>query len=158
MQIKVWKKIDKIFFRDTNESIASMNKKGILASPWIYNIFKKNIKYKKKFPIFFYKIKVKELGFKKATTLDKIYREIKKKNFLLVDKELAIILRLIYKNQKKGEWLRIAVDFNSMIDSDKVPHLPKLGKALSKFFLETYWAYKKAIFHPHNEFIVMKYK
>ena len=157
MQTKVWKKIDKISFKDTKESIAFMKKKGILASPWIYNVFKKNIKYKKKFPIFFYKIKVSDLGFKKPTILDKIYKKIKEKNFLLVDKELAIILRIIYRNQKKSEWLRIAVDLNSMIDSDNVPHLPKLGRALSKYFLETYWAYKKAVFHPHNEFIVMKH-
>ena len=34
----------------------------------------------------------------------------------------------------------------SMVDSDNVPHLPKLGKALNKFFIETYWAYPGAIF------------
>ena len=45
----------------------------------------------------------------------------------------------------------------SMIDTDNVPHLPKLGKALNSFFLETYWAYPGAIFHPHNEFVVCKY-
>jgi hypothetical protein len=27
---------------------------------------------------------------------------------------------------------------------------------LNKYFIETYWAYKRAIFHPHNEFIVCK--
>ena len=25
------------------------------------------------------------------------------------------------------------------------------------YFIETYWAYPNAIFHPHNEFIVCKY-
>ena len=29
-------------------------------------------------------------------------------------------------------------------------------KALNKLFIETYWSYPKAIFHPHNEFVVMK--
>ena len=43
-----------------------------------------------------------------------------------------------------------------MIDSDGVPHLPKLGRALNKNFIETYWSYPNAIFHPHNEFIVCK--
>ena len=56
-------------------------------------------------------------------------------------------------DQPKGEWLRIAVPFRSMIDSDNVPHLPKLGSALGKLFIETYWSYPKAIFHPKNEFI-----
>ena len=50
----------------------------------------------------------------------------------------------------------IAVDFKSMIDSDGVPHLPKLGRALGKNFIETYWSYPGAIFHPHNDFLVMK--
>ena len=43
-----------------------------------------------------------------------------------------------------------------MIDRDNVPHLPKLGKALNKLFIETYWSYKGAIFHPKNEFVVCK--
>ena len=45
-----------------------------------------------------------------------------------------------------------------MIDTDGVPHLPKLGRALGKYFIETYWAYPNAIFHPHNEFIITKIK
>ncbi len=43
---------------------------------------------------------------------------------------------------------------NSMIDNDGIPHLPKAGFALGKNFLETYWSYPNAIFHPHNSFIV----
>ena len=43
-----------------------------------------------------------------------------------------------------------------MIDTDKVPHLPKLEELLKKYFIETYWSYPDAIFHPHNEFIVTK--
>ena len=39
---------------------------------------------------------------------------------------------------------------------DGIPHLPKLGCALGKYFIETYWAYPDAIFHPHNEFVVTK--
>jgi len=43
-----------------------------------------------------------------------------------------------------------------MIDSDGVPHLPKLGRALGMYFLETYWSYPDAVFHTHNEFVVQK--
>jgi len=43
-----------------------------------------------------------------------------------------------------------------MVDTDGVPHLPKFGKALNKYFIETYWSDKNAIFHPHNEFVVAK--
>ena len=42
------------------------------------------------------------------------------------------------------------------MDSDNVPHLPKLGSALGKLFIETYWSYPGAIFHPHNDFLVQK--
>ena len=32
----------------------------------------------------------------------------------------------------------------------------KLGKALGKYFIETYWSYPNAIFFPHNEFVVLR--
>jgi hypothetical protein len=124
-------------------------------SPWIINIFRNNKKYSKyKFPKIFYRIKVIELGFKKPTQLHKIYKKIKDKGYCLVDPSVALYMRTIYNEQKKGEWLRFATPMNAMLDSDGVPHLPKLGSALNLFFIETYWSYKKAIFHPHNEFIV----
>ena len=85
------------------------------------------------------------------------YKKIKEINYKLVPVDVALRSRLLYKNQKKGEWLRIATEMKSMVDSDGVPHLPKLGKALNKYFIETYWAYPNAIFHPHNEFIVCRY-
>ena len=65
---------------------------------------------------------------------------------------MAIYSRLIYKKQKIGEWIRFATPLNSMVDTDKVPHLPKFGRALGFYFLETYWSYPKAIFHPKNYF------
>ena len=95
-----------------------------------------------------------QLGFAKPTKLKDIYKNLKKKNFKLVPPDVALRARFVYLNQKKGEWLRFATPFNSMIDADGVPHLPKLGSALGKFFIETYWSYPDAIFHPHNEFIV----
>ena len=135
-----------------------MKKKGIILSPWIENIYlnKKNrIKLSKKnFKL--YRIKVRNLGFKKATKLEKIYKRLKKMKFLLVQPDVALRVRLYYKNQKKSEWLRFATPLDSMVDSDGVPHLPKLGSALNKLFIETYWSYKGAIFHPHNEFVVTK--
>ena len=88
-------------------------------------------------------VKIESRGYKKAI----------KKGYNLVPPEIAIYSRLIYTKQKTGEWIRFATPFYSMVDSDKVPHLPKLGKALGCYFLETYWSYPKAIFHPKNQFI-----
>jgi hypothetical protein len=155
MQKKPWKVIDKIQFRDTYHCIKFLKKKKYQLSPWIIDIFSKNKKYSKnKFPKIFYRIKVIELGFKKPVQLNKIYKKIKDKGFSLVAPSMALYIRTIYDEQKKGEWLRFATPMNGMVDSDGIPHLPKLGKALNLLFLETYWSYKNAIFHPHNEFIV----
>jgi hypothetical protein len=98
---------------------------------------------------------VKEFGFSRPTEIQDIYKEIKKYGFELVPPEIAILCRKYYNEQPTGEWLRFATPLDSMEDSDGVPHLPKLGKALGLYFIETYWSYPKAIFHPHNEFVMM---
>ena len=155
----LWKKIKKVEFKNVDECLKNLKKKSFL-SPWIINIFnkRKKLSYQKYRNFEIHRVTVKNLGFKKPTTLKKIYNVLKKKGYLLVKPEIAIYLRLIYKNQPTGEWLRIAVPFKSMIDSDGVPHLPKLGRALGKNFIETYWSYPNAIFHPHNDFLVEKKK
>lgn len=155
---KVWKIVKPSKRKNIKQELNFLKKKGIILSPWIENIYlnkRNNIKLSKK-TVYLYKIRVKNLGFKRATTLERIYKKIIKKKYSLVDPDIALRSRILYKNQKKGEWLRFATPFNSMLDTDRVPHLPKLGRALNKFFIETYWSYKKAIFHPHNEFIVSK--
>jgi len=156
---KIWKIIEPNKYNSFNEILKDLKKNKIIISPWIKDIInnKKNKLIINKKKIYLYRIKVKYLGFKKATELSKIYKEIKKSNFNLVTLDVALVARINYKEQKTGEWLRFATAYNSLIDSDGVPHLPKLGKALKKLFVETYWSYPKAIFHPHNEFVVMKY-
>lgn len=156
MKKRYWLKIEKIPFKNCKDCFEEMLKKNIQASPWIKNIIDKyNYKFEEdKLPILLSRISVKELGFDTSTTLKQIYTEIKKKEYLLVEPEIAILSRLLYLDQPKGEWLRFATDFSSMVDTDGVPHLPKLGKALGLSFIETYWSYPEAIFHPHNEFVV----
>tara|TARA_X000001036_G_scaffold389986_1_gene387380 strand:- start:1064 stop:1528 length:465 start_codon:yes stop_codon:yes gene_type:complete len=152
-----WKTIKDIKITDLRQCLSKLKKKYVV-SPWVEDIVNKNKgkKYKKDKIINLYRISVKSLGFKKPTKLKKIYSKLKSKGFSPVPMEYAIYLRFIYDEQPTGEWLRIAVPFSSMIDSDGVPHLPKLGKGLGKFFIETYWSYPDAIFHPHNDFIVKK--
>ena len=155
---KPWKKLNRSNYKNISECLNEL-KKEISISPWILDIIKnkKNKIYITNEKVNLYRIKVKNLGFRRPTTLEKIYKKIKKLNYDFVPVDIALRLRLVYKEQKKGEWLRIATNMKSMIDSDNVPHLPKLGKALNKMFIETYWAYPRAIFHPHNEFVVCKY-
>ena len=153
----LWKKINTIKYKGISDCIKDFKKKYVL-SDWILDITKKikNHKFDKTKKYEIHRIKVKSLGFKKPTKLKEIYKKLKTKGYKLIEPEIAIYLRCLYKKQPKGEWLRIAVPFNSMIDSDGVPHLPKLGSALGKLFIETYWSYPGAIFHPHNDFLVEK--
>ena len=154
-----WIIIKSFEFTDLKKKgIKILNSNNFKTSPWIDNIIKKKkFKLKKNIlPIYLYKITVRSLGFKKPTELRDIYLKAKKIGLKLVPPEIAIYSRLLYKRQKTGEWIRFATPMKSMIDDDGVPHLPKLGKALGTFFLETYWSYPKAIFHPKNEFIFIK--
>jgi hypothetical protein len=139
---KIWKEVEKVNFSTCDELLKE---------------FKKN-NYKfsnNKFPIKLVRKYVRELGFDKPVELKMVYQKIEKLGYNLVPPEIAIYTRSLYKEQPTGEWLRFATPLNSMIDSDGVPHLPKLGKALGLYFVETYWSYPGAIFHPHNDFVMM---
>lgn len=155
---KLWKTIEIKNYKNVAQCIKELKREKVYVSVWIDDIVKNNknkIKITNK-KMDLYRIKVSSLGFSKPTTLQKIYKEFKKKKFKCVPPDIAIRARLFYKEQKTGEWLRFATPMNSMIDSDNVPHLPKHGKALGKYFIETYWSYPGAVFHPHNEFVVAR--
>ncbi len=154
----VWKKIDSINLNSSKECLDMLLKKKYVISPWINNIFKGNqFKFDKiNFPVSLVRYSLKELNFNNQTELLKVYEKSKDMGLELVPPQIALYARLIYDEQPKGEWLRFATPLKSMIDSDGVPHLPKFGNALGLYFIETYWAYEKAIFHPHNEFVFVK--
>jgi len=156
---KPWKILYKPGYQSISMCIKDLKKNKIILSHWIEDIIsnKKNDIKITNAKIELYRISLKDLGFKKPTTLKLVYKQILKLGFQLVPVDVALRTRLYYKNQKTGEWLRCATPMKSMIDSDNVPHLPKLGKALKRYFVETYWSYPGAIFHPHNEFLVCKY-
>ncbi|MAJ66073.1 MAG: hypothetical protein CMI76_02120 [Candidatus Pelagibacter sp.] len=152
---KKWKTIKPSSYKNLKKCLKELKKKYHI-SFWIEDIIKnkKNKLTITKKKINLYRIKVSTLGFKKPTTLKVIYKKFKEKGYQCVPPDIALRARFIYPEQKTGEWLRFATPMKSMIDSDNVPHLPKLGKALGEYFIETYWSYPKAIFHPHNEFVV----
>ena len=155
---KIWKTINPKDYKNINDCIKDLKKNKFRISVWIENIInnKKNKILITKKKVNLYRVKVSSLGFSKPVTLKKIYKKFKTEKYLCVPPDIALRARFFYKEQKTGEWLRFATPMNSMIDTDNVPHLPKLGKALGEYFIETYWSYPGAIFHPHNEFIVMK--
>ena len=129
--MKIWKIITNLNFDNSKDLLSDLKKKNFKTSPWIDDIFeKKNIDLTKiKLPINLYRISLKDLNFNKPTELKKVYEKAKKLNFEPVNPVVALVCRELYLDQPKGEWLRFATPFNSMIDSDGVPHIPKLGKA-----------------------------
>ena len=100
---KIWKKINTSEYKNIAEVRKKLLKKRVILSHWIIDILenkKNNIKLEKK-KIKLYRIKVKNLGFKKPTTLKKIYNKIKIKGYELVSLDIALIARLRYSDQKK---------------------------------------------------------
>lgn len=151
--------IEEFPFKNGKELLLNLKKKKIIFSPWIEDtISKKKFSNNERYlPYKLYKINLKkDLNITKQVYLKDIYKKLKMKGYKLVKPEFAIYSRLLIKQTQKGSWIRFATPLNSMIDSDGIPHLPKIGYALNKYFLETYWAYPRAVFHPHNYFIVCK--
>jgi hypothetical protein len=146
-------------FKNGKELIRELKKNKIVLSPWIEDIFeKKKFTNTKKFlPYKIYKIHLKkDLNVSKQIYLKDVYKKLKANGYNTIKPHYAIYSRLFIKNLKIGSWIRYATPMNSMIDRDGIPHLPKAGFALGKNFLETYWSYPKAVFHPHNIFFVSK--
>jgi len=157
MEIETWKTIESFKYSSCVECVEDLLSRDYRVSEWIQDIvrlpdFSNDII---SYPVKLSRISVSSLGFESQTTLEKIYNMIHDKGLELVPPEVAINCRFHYDEQPVGEWLRCATPMDAMIDSDGVPHLPKLGKALGLFFIETYWSYKDAVFHPHNEFVVV---
>ena len=154
----VWKIIKDVEYDNMQQCVELLLKKNYVVSHWIRDIAK-NTKTNFKeiiFPVELFRVKVSDLGINSPITLREIYDLLEKKNLQPIDPLIAINARFHYDEQPKGEWLRMAVPLDSMIDSDGIPHLPKLGQGLNLLFLETYWSYPGAIFHPHNDFVVQK--
>ena len=149
-----WKVIDGFNYTSVTECVKDLQAKGYKVSEWILDIAEKLEVQQLVYPIELYRVNASELGFNEAYKLKDIYEEFALKGFGTVSPEIAILTRFLYDEQPNKEWLRIATPLDSMIDSDGVPHLPKLGKGLGMYFIETYWSYPDAIFHPHNEFVV----
>ena len=154
---KLWKILERPNYSSGREYCDALIALGYRPSDWIIDIA-----YKPYFPVCtvrwplpLVRVKLEMFGFKEPTTLEEFYNVALGEGFENPPPESALALRLKYDEQPKGEWLRVATKMDAMVDSDDVPHLPKLGAAINRFYLETYWAYSGAIFHPHNEFVMV---
>ena len=141
--------------QSASEIVVDLISEGYKVSDWILDISRRlNSEVKGNYDLWI--VSLSDLGFDKATKIKDFYLKLESTGFSTIPPEVALMLRKIYTNQKNTEWMRIATPLDSMVDRDGVPHLPKLGSALGNLYIETYWAWPEAIFHPHNQFIVEK--
>ena len=157
MTPKLWKLLERPPYTNGKQYCDALIKRGYRLSDWIINIASRS-----DFPIDttawplpLVRVSLGLLGFEGPTTLKDFYSAADGEGFENPSPEAALALRFNYDEQPIGEWLRVATKMDQMVDSDKVPHLPKLGKALNHFYIETFWAYPNAVFHPHNEFVMV---
>ena len=154
---KLWKMLERRPYNTGSEYIDNLFGAGYRVSDWVEDIARKpnfsinNVSW----PLPLVRMSLHQFGFSTPTILEDFYSAFVKEGFECPPPESALALRFVYNEQPVGEWLRIATPMNAMVDSDGVPHLPKLGHALGRYFLETYWSYPNAVFHPHNEFVLV---
>ena len=151
----LWKMLERADCSTGKDYLKILDEKGYRVSDWIIDIVSKldfssgDIQW----PLPLVRVRVASLGFTSPLHLSELYQAAEKQGYEKLPIEAALSLRMHYDEQPTGEWLRMGTPMDVMIDSDGVPHLPKLGKALGKYYIETYWSYPQAVFHPHNEFV-----
>ena len=135
--------------------VSDLSSKGYKLSDWIIDISSRlHSELKNEYEI--WSVSLKDLGFTGPTKLEDVYEQFHLQGFSDVPPEIALILRMHVEKHPTNEWMRVLTPIDSMIDKDGIPHLPKLGSGLGNLYIETYWAWPQAIFHPHNEFLVQK--
>ena len=149
-----WKTVEEFKYNSVSDCINDLEHKSYVVSEWIKDIGTRLEIEPRDYPFNLFRIKVADFGFTEACKLKDVYEAFSSQGHKTVPPDVAILTRFLYDEQPNTEWLRIATPFDSMIDGDNIPHLPKLGRGLGMYFIETYWSYPDAIFHPHNEFIV----
>lgn len=151
-----WITLKKDSLLPLDEILKSLKHEGFFLSDWIIDIFQGRESIIFPQDIDLYRVVLRDLGIDAPIELSSVYSLFRAEGFELVNPQLSLYIRRAYVDQPTGEWLRIAVPLDSMIDSDGVPHLPKLGAGLKRLYMETYWSWPNAIFHPHNEFVVSR--
>lgn len=155
--MKLWKMLERPSYRTGAEYCSALMAQGYRLSDWILDVAQKpNFPISTiQWPLPLVRVRLSSVGFSEPTTLSQFYQRVVGTGLEICPPEAAFALRFVYDEQPTGEWLRVAIGMDQMVDSDSVPHLPKLGAALGRFYLETYWAYPNAVFHPHNEFVLI---
>ena len=81
---------------------------------------------------------VGQLGFPNGATLQQIYDKAKELDLELCPPQVGPELRLNYKDQPNGEWLRIAME--AISDRDGFPRIFIMGSGDGALWLDDYWS------------------
>jgi len=100
------------------------------------------------------KITVEELGFHEATRYDKICERARQLGLQLCPNEVGPQLRLQYKEQPNGEWIRVAME--AICDSDGSLSLFRVGRDAHGLWLLSRCANPGALFHPGDTFVFVR--
>lgn len=151
----LWKMLEREAYATGLEYIAGLREKGYRVSDWVVDVVSKPgfAVNQGQWPLPLVRLPAGAFGFTQELQLSDLYQAAAAAGLENPPVEAALALRFRYDEQPAGEWLRVATSFQAMLDSDGVPHLPKLGKALGRYYLSTYWSYPHAVFYPHNEFV-----
>ena len=134
----------------------SFKKNFIKVSPWAEDLLKKTPLSQTPTDIELVEVTVGELGFDKATPFDAICRRIVERGFDLCPAEAAVMLRDSYNNQRKDEWLIVAME--TLTDSDGVPSVFRLGRLDRDYWLRTYCGRHNQFFIVESRFVVARRK
>lgn len=137
-------------------SLLALEKRDVSVTPWVHNIFRDETKLVVCQSKTVIKVKLSELGLLDATTLQEIRITVKRHGLDWFSNGEALWLITAIRRLAPLNWQRVLVGPSALVDADGIPHLPKLGFALGRFRVDTYYAWESSIFHPHNEFIVKK--
>ncbi|MEK7658437.1 MAG: hypothetical protein AAB352_01055 [Patescibacteria group bacterium] len=97
------------------------------------------------------KLKVRDLGFNEAVTVDQIYKKAEELGLKLCPSEVGPNLRLKYIDQPMGEWIFIGM--KQIADRDGNPHVFVLGRYEGGLWLSYSWARPDDRWNPGRELV-----
>jgi hypothetical protein len=118
---KILRKTIELTTKTSKEYTEELLKQGYKTSDWAQDILNKVEPLKQKEEINIVSFSVEQLGFSNGATLQEIYNKAKELGLELCPPQVGPELRLNYKDQPNGEYLRIAME--SISDSDDSPRL-----------------------------------
>ena len=99
-------------------------------------------------------VSVAELGFSEGATFAQIIERARQLGLELCPAEVGPALRSAYKDQPKGEWLRIAME--PVADSDGYLLVFRVARDDDDLWLVTFWFFPQFVFGPDVRWVFVR--